>query len=725
MSHAPTSRAADVTLHTHLDFRTLFYTLRERAWLMAVCLVLAGFATAAYLARSPRIYAAKAVLQVEQEEHKILKVEGVQQERLQTVEALKTVEQTLQSRALLARVLDSNHLAHDPRFVSRSVTPAPTREQLIDRLGSMVDVRLRKGTRLIDVRAEHTQPQLTELIANSLVTEFMLQGQEYNADASRMANVFLLAEATNLTRRLKESEDALQAYREQTKSASLEDQQNVVVQKLKELGAKVTEAKSQRIVNETAYQQAEHAIQSSNPELRMSNLLAIQAVANHPSVMELRSQIAKQESDIANLKQRYREKHPKYIQAHSQLAEWKNAFQRAVLDVPQTIRSTYENARVAEQALEQALKEQEAAALELSKQSIRYNVLLRDVETDRVMYQSVLTRIKETAVTKELKPNKVRVIQPATVPERAVKPQKTRVIALGLFAGLGLGALLVFFINSLDRSLKTVDQAEEYLRLPVLSTVPRFTGLPENHRKLILADEALSCEAESFRTLRTALSMLGRKEDRRVFLFTSALPAEGKTFCSLNYALSLAQQGLRTLVIDCDLRRPMVEKSLVRQNKRGFGVTDYLTGQKNLHEVIQATEHANLSYIPAGTHTPNPAELLAQTGIDGLIDEALTRFDRLVLDSAPIHAVSDTLLILSRVQTLCLVVRSRKTPRNSVLRAVQLLREAGAPLAGVILNLMARRRSGGYYYYDSYYHYSYHGYYSEKQKSRKPEKVAA
>jgi capsular exopolysaccharide synthesis family protein len=390
--------------------------------------------------------------------------------------------------------------------------------------------------------------------------------------------------------------------------------------------------------------------------------------------------------------------------------------QRAILNVPQTIRSAYESAKVSEEALEQALREQETTALALNKTAIRYNVLARDVETDRAMYQSVLSRIKETSVTKEMKPSNVRIVQPATVPEKPVKPEKAKIIMLGILASLSLSVMLVFFLNSLDRSIKTVDQAEDYLELPVLSAIPKFVGVPEDQRKLIVADEAKSVEAESFRTLRTALSMLGRKEDRRVYLFTSALPAEGKTFCSLNYALSLAQQGLNTLVIDCDLRRPMVEKSLLNTGKRGLGLTDYLTGQKTLSEVVHTTEHENFCYLPAGTHSPNPAELLAKTGIDGLLEAALQRFDRVVIDSAPIHAVSDTLLILNRVQTLCLVVRARRTPRNSVLRAVQILREAEAPLAGVILNLLPRSRGRGYYYYyDSYYDYAYRGNYGEKK----------
>ena len=694
-----------------IDFRALFHLAREKAWLIALCLLLAGFATAAHLARSPKIYAAKVVLQVEQEEARIINIERVQQENLQSLESLKTVEQTLQTPAIMARVLDANKLAADPRFApppAEGQTP-PSREQLVNRLAGMVEVRLRKGTRLIDIKVEHTNPSLTELVANSIVREFLLLNQEHSASSSEVATEFLVKESRQLKSKVEASEKVLQAFKEQMQIPSLEERQNIVLEKLKELGAKVTEAKSQRIVQETAWKQV----------LTLSNdvnaLLVIPAVANDQAVTEIRSNIAKQESDLANLRQRYKQLHPKFIQAQSQLAEWKSALDKAILSVPKRVRSAYESARAAEQALESALREQETVALELNKQSVRYNVLSRDVESDRALYQSVLNRIKETSVTKDLKPSKVRVIQQASVPEKPVKPQKVRVIAAGVMAGLVGSVLLVFLLNALDRSLKTVDQTEEYLALPVLSTIPKFGGNANDHRRQIISDAAQSPEAESFRTLRTALSMLGRKEDRRSFLFTSALPSEGKTFCSLNYALSLARQGMRTLVVDCDLRRPMVEKSICGDVPRAFGLTDFLTGQKSFDEVTHPAEAENLFFMPSGTNAPNPAELLARNGIDGVIDEALRHFDRVVVDSAPIHAVSDTLLILNRIQTLCLVIHARKTPKNSIRRAVQLLRQAGAPLAGVVMNLMPRS-SHGYYYYDSYYDYAYRGKYGDDRK---------
>ncbi len=705
-----------------IDFRIIYYTLRERAWVIGLCLLIAAIGTTAYLLRAPKIYESNLILQVEQEEQKILNIQRLQQEDPQTAEFLKTIEQSLGSRALLERVMDTNNLASHPRFADPEPgQPAPTREQLVERLSKVIETKLRKGTRLIDVKVEHTDPQLTAVIANSLVEQYLSQNFEHNTSASDLAYSFLRNEEVRLKEELEKSERAMQEYKEQTKSASLEDRQNVVVEKLKELNQKVTEAKSTRILHETAYNQATQL--SNNP----AALMFLPAVASDPAITDIRGNIARLESELANLRQRYKERHPKYIQTASQLTEWKNTLTNAVLNIPQVIRSLYESAKTGEAALENALREQETAAIELNKQALFYNSLSREVTSDRTLYEAVINRIKETTLTKEIKPSRVRVIQQASIPERPVKPQKAKVIAVGAFAGIASGLLLALLLSSLDRSLRTVDETEDYLGVPVLSAIPKFSGVQADQRKLITDDDAESCESEAFRTLRTALSMLGRKDERRISLFTSAIPSEGKTFCSINHAISLAQQGLRTLIIDCDLRRPMVENTLLNNNKRGAGLTDYLTGQKDFKAVVHSTEVENFFYVPAGSHAPNPAELLAQTGIDGLIDEALLHFDRIIIDSAPVHAVSDTLLVLNRVQTLCLVVRCGRTPRNSVLRAVQMLKEAGAPLAGTILNQIPRSRGKYGYYYDSYYSYGYYGEYGygSKKKGKPTEKARA
>ena len=420
--------------------------------------------------------------------------------------------------------------------------------------------------------------------------------------------------------------------------------------------------------------------------------------------------LSKAEDDFAALRQRYKAKHPKYIQAQSQIQALEADIAETALKATEKLKSSLESARAAEVALDNACKTQEVSALELSRLAIQYTVLSREVDSDRALYASVLNRMKETSVTKEMRPNGIRVVQPAYIPLKPFSPRKTMILALSGMGGLFIGLLIALSLNFLDTSIKTVDEAESLLRMPVLGIIPQ---LKEAKRSpLVIVDEARSAGAEGFRTLRTALSMLGRVEERRVFLFTSALPQEGKTFSSINFAASLAQLGLKTLLIDGDLRRPTIETAFKGHDAiPGPGVTDWLIGEKTLAKVVQPTKLETLFYIAGGSTAPNPAEILAHDGLGELIEEALKDYDRVVLDSAPIHAVSDTLLMLKNVQTVCLVVRGARTSSRSVFRCVQLLQSAGAPLSGILLNRMPIRRSLGY---SPYYDYSYHGKYSSK-----------
>jgi Mrp family chromosome partitioning ATPase len=298
----------------------------------------------------------------------------------------------------------------------------------------------------------------------------------------------------------------------------------------------------------------------------------------------------------------------------------------------------------------------------------------------------------------------------------------------------------------LDRSIKTVDQAENTAGLPVFAAVPETTDEGPVHRLKrrskkafgssnyrVVVETPESPAAEAFRNLRAALALLGPEVERKVSLFTSALPNEGKSFTSANYSLALAQQGYRVLLIDGDLRRPTMHKIFrfpsVRNNSdedTDLGVIDCLLGEADVasaarqipageiqivDENIAVTGNiltatgGQLSVLAGGRRSPNPAEILAGPFFGRLIAEATTLYDRVVIDSAPILAVSDTLLMTPHVQTLCIVVRAAKTPRQAVCRAISLLAKSGIRPAGLVLNRL--RRSGGVGYY---YHYSSHGY---------------
>ncbi len=197
--------------------------------------------------------------------------------------------------------------------------------------------------------------------------------------------------------------------------------------------------------------------------------------------------------------------------------------------------------------------------------------------------------------------------------------------------------------------------------------------------------------------------MLGREQDRRTYLFTSSLPSEGKTFTSVNYAVSLSQQGMRTLLIDMDLRRPMLEEFFTGKRSVLPGVTDYFLGQKKFNEIcVQHQDIPKLAWIPGGSSVPNPLEMLTQSDFHQLLNEALAQFDRVIIDTPPLLAVSDALILAGGVQTVVLVVQGCKTPRKAVQRSVQLLKQADATLGGVLLNLMPVRFTKGHYYSSHY-----------------------
>jgi Mrp family chromosome partitioning ATPase len=395
------------------------------------------------------------------------------------------------------------------------------------------------------------------------------------------------------------------------------------------------------------------------------------------------------------------------------------------------------------------LQAQQGVAVNLNRTAIGYQELTRQAETDRALYESVLRQIKDTNLAKDVKANAVSVIEHSSLPSFPISPRPTRTILLNLLGGLAVGLALVFGIDALDRSIKTVDQAESMLGLPVFAAVPDTTDegpvsrlkrrtkafKSSNYRVVVETPE--SPAAEAFRNLRAALSLLGPEAERKVSLFTSAVPNEGKSFTSANYSLALAQQGYRVLLIDGDLRRPNMHRIFRLPGARNNsdedsapGVTDCLVGEADIasaarqipageiqlvDESIELTENilaatgGQLFVLAGGRRAPNPAEILAGPFFGQLVAKAATLFDRVVIDSAPILAVSDTLLMMPHVQTVCIVVRAAKTPRAAVRRAITLLAKSGIRPAGLVLNRLRRSRGVGYYYY-----YASHGYGKEE-----------
>ena len=775
------------------DFRRFWHSFVERIWIVALCILAGLFLALGYLARTPELYQGHTVLEVEFQEPSFLPTDDsttrMRSMFLASQEALRTIEQNLTNQTLLSRVVRAEGLAADGgRAVlgrnvvadkSSSRTPlaerpgpgekaqgavtittfTPLEEALGRAMVVMVKPAIRRGTRLIDLYVTHPDPAMAQRLAEAIGREYIRNSIERRASMSEEALRYLLEEEDRLKRNLQRSEAAVADYKANNPdalqlgggTAATGSQQGsgaggggprggLVEDKLQDLNNKLTAAKADRIRLEGELEQ----IQQSGDNI--DALLQVPSISAATMVTEARRTVTQIEAAITTYALRYKDKHPKMIAVKASLADAKEKLRQAVLAQPAILRNAIEQTKATEASLQKALQDQQGVAVALNRTAIGYQELARQAETDRALYESVLRQIKETSLSKDVKANAVSVIEHSPLPQSPVSPRPTRTIVLGLLGGLLAGLVFVFGADALDRSIKTVDQAENTVGLPVFAAVPETTDEGPVHRLKrrskkafgssnyrVVVETPESPAAEAFRNLRAALALLGPEVERKVSLFTSALPNEGKSFTSANYSLALAQQGYRVLLIDGDLRRPTMHKIFrfpsVRNNSAedsDLGVIDCLLGEADVasaarqipageiqivDENIAVTGNiltatgGQLSVLAGGRRSPNPAEILAGPFFGRLIAEATTLYDRVVIDSAPILAVSDTLLMTPHVQTLCIVVRAAKTPRQAVCRAISLLAKSGIRPAGLVLNRL--RRSGGVGYY---YHYSSHGY---------------
>jgi polysaccharide biosynthesis transport protein len=689
-------------INEFVDLPRLANLVRAKLWIIATIAGLIFLAAVIYVLRAPKIYESRAVLQVSQEPQKVTKIEDVAGDKPDSGDYLNTVVEGFTSRKLMLRVIRALGLENDPNF-------APPKEdesrytdiELADLMSAKLGVSLRRNTRVINVTTFDEDPEMARKLAETFVQEFLHETYEQRRSAARVAHQFLREESRQLKSQLEEAERKLQAYKESNKTVSLEERQDIIVEQLREINTKATEAKGTRLRLEADLDQIKR-IDPSDTE----QLLQIESVAQLPQVAMIRERLLKAENDLAAIAKRNLPMHPRYVTAQTRIANLNASLKETLSKAGNIVAKQYDTAVEAEAKLQKTLKEQEQKAMELNRIAIPYNVLQRDVESDRALYESVTLRLKETYITEGIDNAPFRVIEEPLVASSPSKPRKKFILSLALILGVVVGVGTVAGRDAIDGSLRTVDEAESYLQLPALASIPDrkdTTGLTSSKKSdghsLVLVDSPASPEAEAFRTLRTSISLLGKESDFRSFLFTSAIPSEGKTFVALNFALSLAQQGLETVIIDADLREPRVETAFLGKGESA-GLTDLLSGQIELNDAVQATPHDNLIVLPAGRRAPDPAKLLSNKRFENIIESLLREFDRVVIDSPPVNAVSDALLVAASAHATCLVVRAGKTPKRAIRRAINQLHVAHASLAGFVFNrLPIQGRSAGYYYY--------------------------
>jgi capsular exopolysaccharide synthesis family protein len=674
------------------DFSHLLRLLKEKARVIVLMTLVSVGLAAAYLFTAPRIYSSRAVIFVEQRDKKVVNIEAIDSEDLEAMEVMKTVEQSLGTDQMMLAVIKANHLGDLPEYGGGDASKPVTEDQLIKALTKRVSIKVRRGTRLIDIVAKSKDPRLAQAIAQSFVDQYLQLDMNQRSGTSSMANTFLIREADSLKAKLEDSEHMLQTYREEHNALSLQDSQNIVVDSLKDINVRLNEARANRIKLEADLNQYK-LIGNRDPKA----LLAIPSIATSSLVLDAQNAVNAQRGEIADLSRRYRAEHPKYIQAQSRLAQLEDDYNKTIINVAGGVQTAYQSALENEAKLEEALKQQEKASSDLNKIAIPYNVLVHNVDGDRDLYQSILNRLKETDVTKLIETAPIRLIESPRVTTKPVSPKVPLVLFISIFFGLGSGVGICLLLHSMDTSVRSVEEAEQTFNLPVIAAVPRLkkNKAPGIWKGMPMVSEPYSVTAEAFRSLRTVLE-LKDVTDRQVLLVTSAIPDEGKTFCSTNTAVALAHQGYRTLIIDTDLRNPSVAGALHCPAGKP-GLADYLAGTCTLEQAIQSGEINSLSIMTAGSGARNPSELLSADKLARLFNDlANAGYERIILDSAPVNAVSDALHLVKYATSTCLVVRAGFTPARASQRALAALVGARVQDAGIVLNCIPAMR---YYTY--------------------------
>jgi len=677
------------------EIGTLFQLLARRAWVLVLWLAIMLTIGITVVLVMPTKYEATTVVQMEQDERPA--AADVAPEALTMPEILKTYEQNLDSGALLLRVFKTNKLDQDPRYLGerksilglalewvsrifiRSPGGPPSDAALIRDMDKRTTVKIRRLTRLIDVTVRAQDPSLARQLSQSLVNEYIRLDLDQKVEAAKPAYEYWLKESERLKDKLRKSEQLLQNYKEDQHAVSLEASQNIVVETLKSLNAMLSQARTDRIKLDADYARLEAF------EGRPNELLSLKGVATSADVMALKERIANLEGILASLGQRYTPKSPRYIQGESELQKLKSSLESEIKDAVGIVKASYTSARDTEDKLLAALQEQEKRALELNRIALQYDALSREVASDRALYEAMLRQLKETQVIQGFGQGGIRIVEPATLPDKPVWTKKLIVLGLALFLGVAIGIAATFGPTLHKAPLMGVTNAERQLGIPVLGVIPKARGR-RGLRNIFLLDNPHSPVSEAIRSLRAMLLLDARNGKNKVILFTSAVAGEGRTFCAVNLAAALAIDGRRTLLIDADFRSPAIGFQLFGQQS-GPGLTDVLLGQAEFENTVLPSKVEKLFALAAGSPTNKPSEILGSAKMVALLAKASMSYDHIILDSAPILAASDALRLVKSVHVVCLVARFGNTPGRAVARVLQLLTSAESNLpVGLVLN---------------------------------------
>jgi capsular exopolysaccharide synthesis family protein len=703
-----------------IDLLSYWRVIVKRRWMVlsvaASVLLLAAMIT---LLTTP-MFRAVATLQIERDTIQVVQVEGLQPvESPAERDFHQTQYELLQSRSLAGRVIGDLGLLQDPVFlesqkpsglaallrlvtaagVPADETPAAraAREQseAVDWFLRHLSVEPVRNSRLVHIAFESPDPEFSARVINATAEAFIAANLERRMDASSYARDFLETGLADMKARLEDSERRLVAFAVEEQLVDLEGAGSLAAQQLGEINTALATAQDQRIRAEARWRQAEAAGGLGVPEV-----LASQVIQN---LQETRARLMAEYQEKLGV---FQPGFPEMRQLQGRIDEVERQLESEARTIKASLESEFRAAQANENLLRERIAALRAEVLDVRGRSIQYDILKREVDTNRQQYDALLQRYKEVGLVGGIGINNISVVDRAEVPRDADSPRTLLNLAIGLLLGLALGVLLALLVEYLDDTVKTPDDVERLFGLPVLGVIPKLKDdmTPEE-----AGLDVRSAFAEAHRSLRTALQFTTDRGVPKTVLVTSANMGEGKSTTSLSLARAFAQLGKSVLLMDCDLRNPSLHKR-VPEASNAQGLSNFLTGAIKPAELVQATPIENLSFSACGPLPPNPAELLAGARMGALLTIAAAKHDIVMMDGPPIMGLADAPILSHVAAGTVLVIEAGRTRVGMVSAAIKRLAAARARVLGVVITKYDAKKAGygygyGYGYGEDYYAY--------------------
>ncbi|MEP9404186.1 polysaccharide biosynthesis tyrosine autokinase [Sphingomonas sp. VNH70] len=657
----------------------------------------------------PRIYQARSSVQIDQQVAKVLGTEdseptvaGTDADRF-----LQTQVDVINSRAMAKRVSDSLGLAANDAFLEsmggrlKLRVPGERRiDQVLDTLQKNLNVDLRRNSRVVGIQFKSRDAGLAARVANSYASNFIESNIQRKFSTSAYSREFLQSQLALAKGRLEASERSLINY---ARSAQLidasagaqqigqpEGPRSLVTANLVQLNENYATAAAARLQAQQRYEQA-----------RATPLLSLPDVLSNPAAQEILQRRAELNSQLNQLRERLKPDHPTVVQATAQIAELNAQLNQLAGSILNSIRNQYLTAQRQQDAIESQVARLKSATLAEQDRGVQYNILKREVDTNRQLYESLLQRFKEVSAEAGVATNNVTMVDTAETPRRPTSPRPLVNMALALVAGLFLAGLYAFGRERLDDVLRDPRDVETRLHLPLLGVVPE----QEDGDPLVALRDTKSEIAESYHAIRTALELSSNQGLPRSILVTSSQMSEGKSTTSYALARDFASIGHRVLLIDADLRRPSLHR-LVDVKQTDKGLSTVLARMTPVEEVVVPTDTANLAFLPSGPLPPDPANLFAGSAPSELLARLGGQYDLIVLDGPPVLALADATALSASAAATVVIAEAGGAHFGQVRNALTRLVRAQGHLLGIIVTKYNSRKSG-YAASEDYYRYNY------------------